>query len=267
MANYRKDTLLNYIVSQSEKDLVLSFENKPIIAEYDAKDCISKLIDILARWRWMSGINSYNQDEDEVAKELYLIAQFVSKNYPKITIEEIQLAIDLSLTDKLDTDVRTFNTFSPMYVSRILNAYLEYKLEIGREIIQRKIKEDEKKESEVVASPQQKMDTTIDFIRYLYDKYKNEGIVEDYFSSMYLYLRRTNKFSPTKEMVNEALQYAKQKVVDYNNKHFADVLFRKEKQNNEDVEKRFARDYCVMRFFDTLDIDDFISKIQISEFV
>jgi len=50
----------------------------------------------------MSGINTYNQDENEVAKELVLLSQFIINNYSDINLDEISLAIDLSLTNKLD---------------------------------------------------------------------------------------------------------------------------------------------------------------------
>jgi hypothetical protein len=110
------------------------------------------------------------------------------------------------------------------------------------------------------------MEGFIELFRYFYDKYKTEGVVNDYFSSVYNYLRRTNKFTPNKQMIDDAMNYAKGQTSDFVNKHYQDVLFTKEKPKKEDIEKRFARDYCVMRFFDSLNLEEFISKIQISDF-
>jgi hypothetical protein len=226
---------------------------------------LDSLMDILAKWRWMSGINTNNQSEDDIAKELALIGKFIISEYSNVTLEEINLAINLSLTNKLDCDVRTFNTFSPMYVSRILNAYMEYRREMYTELMKRKENLDNKKLMEKKPTPKEKMDGMIDLIRYFYEAYKEKGIIEDYFNALYNYFRRTNKINPNKELVKEALEYAKVKVIEHNNT-YGDFLMGKEKPNNENLEKRYARNYCIQKLFDTINLEEFIKTIKIEEF-
>ena len=229
------------------------------------KNFWDNLIDILAKWRWMAGINLHNQSEDDIAKELALLGKFIFENYPNITYEEINLAINLSLTNKLDCDVRTFNTFSPMYVSRILNAYLEYKRDIYNDLMKRKETLDLKKEMDREITAEEKMQNMIELIRYFYDEYKSKGIVKDYFNTLYNYFRRTKRMSPDKNMVNDALSYAKEEAKKHIKDYFDDA-FKKEKVNVENIEKRYARNYCVQVFFDNLDIEKLISTITIQEF-
>jgi len=229
------------------------------------KDGIDNLIDTLAKWRWMSGINTYNQDDNEVARELVLLSKFVIKNYPQITIEEIDLAIDLSLTDKLDVDVRTFNSFSPMYVSRILNGYIEHRRKLYNDIYSRKVRVDEITEMEKKPTPKEQMDSTIDLIRHFYDKFKKDGFIDDVFNILYNYFRRTKKINPSKEVIDEAIKYGKIKSEEHINSYFADVLI-KERPNKKQMENRYARNYCVCKFFEKLNLEEFISKIEISEF-
>lgn len=219
----------------------------------------------MAKWRWMAGINTHNQSEDDIAQELALICKFIMNNYPLITLDEINLAIDLSLTDKLECDIRTFNTFSPMYVSRILNSYLEYKRNMYNELMKRKEILDLKREMDKEVTAEEKMQNMIELIRYFYDEYKSNGIVKDYFNTLYNYFRRTKRMSPDKNMVNDALAYAKEEAKKHIKDYFDDA-FKKEKVNVENIEKRYARNYCVQVFFNNLDIEKLISTITIQEF-
>jgi hypothetical protein len=253
----QKDSFSNYCKSNDELNIV-----KSIFSE--RQNTIEDLIDVLAKWRWMAGIGTYNQSEDDVAKELVLLSQFILKNYPNINIDEISLAIDLSLTDKLDVDVRAFNNFSPMYVSRILNSYKDYKLRLFKNIQERKNKEEDKILMEKNVSPKEKMDNMIDLIRYFYDKFKSDGFIDDHFNTLYNYFRRTNKLNPNKDIVNQAIEYGRIRANEYISSYF-DALS-KDKPNKESIEKRYARNYCVQIFFESLNLEDFISKIQISEF-
>lgn len=213
----------------------------------------------------MAGISVNNQSEDDIAKELALIGKFIVNNYPQLTISEISLAIDLSLLDKLNCDVRTFNTFSPMYVTRILNAYIEYKRVMYNELMRKKESLDLKRDMDKEITPEEKMESMVELIRYFYDKYKSQGIVNDYFNTLYNYLRRTNRLSISKEMIDEALKYGKEEAIKHKKEYFDDAL-KKEKVNIEGVEKRYARNYCVQVFFNNLDIEKLISTIKIEEF-
>lgn len=213
----------------------------------------------------MAGISTHNQSEDDIAQELALICKFVLNNYPQITLEEISLAIDLSLTDKLNCDVRTFNTFSPMYVSRILNAYIEYKRYMYNDLMKRKESLDLKKEMDKEITPEEKMQNMVELIRYFYDKYKSEGIVNDYFNTLYNYFRRTNRMVVGKKLIDEALTYAKVESKNHIKEYFEDGL-KTEKIDIESLEKRYARNYCVQVFFDNLDIEKLVSTITIDEF-
>jgi hypothetical protein len=260
----QNNSLAKYVASVEEKRFINAFENKVVLGKM-YKDGIDNLIDTLAKWRWMSGINTYNQDDNEVARELVLLSKFVIKNYPQITIEEIDLAIDLSLTDKLDVDVRTFNSFSPMYVSRILNGYIEHRRKLYNDIYSRKVRVDEITEMEKKPTPKEQMDSTIDLIRHFYDKFKKDGFIDDVFNILYNYFRRTKKINPSKEVIDEAIKYGKIKSEEHINSYFADVLI-KERPNKKQMENRYARNYCVCKFFENLNLEEFISKIEISEF-
>jgi hypothetical protein len=212
----------------------------------------------------MLGVNN-SESEVEIAKELALISQFLIKNYSFLTLDEISLAIDLSLLNKLDCDVRTFNAFSPMYVSRILNAYGEYRKELYKEVMDRKIREDEKKEMEKKVSPEEKMQSMIELIEYFYNEFKSIGIINDHFNTLYNYFRRAKKLNPDKQMIDNAMEYGKVKSETYINNYFNDAL-NSEKPEKDNIIKRFARNYCVETYFNENTLEDIIKQVNIKEF-
>lgn len=228
-------------------------------------DYTNRIIDIVAKWRWMSGINTNNQDEDSLAQELVLIAKFIIDNYENIKYSEIELAINLSLTNKLDVDVRTFNSFSPMYVSRILNAYMDYSRKIVQELKERKYRDEDRKMLEKEPTSEEKMESMKDLIAYLYEEYKTSGEIKDHFTTLYNYLKRTNKIKIPKELIDEAMNYGKQKAKAFEPTTYERIFVRNENDNSI-LEKRFARNYCVQKLFDQIGLDGMIAKVELKDF-
>lgn len=213
----------------------------------------------------MSGINTNNQDEDDLAKELVLIANFIRHNYSTLTLSEMDLAINLSLTNKLDVDVRTFNVFSPMYVSRILNAFIDYKKQIMVEVRIRKENNDTRTLMEKQPTPEEKMQSMIDLIQYFYDEYLKDGIINDHFNSVYLFLERNKMINPSEETILESVKYGKEMANKYITNLFVDSL-NTEKPKREYIEKRYARNYLVQKYFKTYKIDNLVKRINVSQF-
>jgi len=254
---------LDYCKGKDEFNLVVSMNQMPYLTE---REYTESLIDVLANWRWMAGVNVANQDENDVAKELILIAQFIKNNYPKLTVDEIRLSIDLSLTDKLDVDVRTFNTFSPMYVSRILNAFLEYKRTVFSEVKARKELADDRKKMEMNPTPEEKKQSMIELIAYFYAKYKEHGFINDYFSTVYLFFKRTGILKLDKELIEKALEYGKHMANKEANDFMSLMDKGKDKTDKEVLQKRFARNYAVQDFFEKTPLEVILSKINVNQF-
>lgn len=256
--------LLKYVQSQDEANLISVIKSSKSIGFAD-KDIYDSMIDTIAKWRWMAGVSHSNQDENELASELLLISKFIINNYPSLTIEEINLSIDLSLTNKLDVDVRTFNVFSPSYVSRIINAYLDYKKKLVHDVISRKVSAENKKEMDKKPSPEEQMKNMIELVEHFFNEYKEKKEINDHFNTCYNYFRRTNILTPNKETINEALEYGKLKASEHIEKHFInDYIY--EKPSRDNVEKRFARNYCVQRFFDIFTIEEIKKRVLLNHF-
>jgi len=59
-------------------------------------------------------------------KDIITLTKFTEEAFPNLTIEDIKLAINLSMKGSLDADIECYGNFSPLYISKILNAYLKY---------------------------------------------------------------------------------------------------------------------------------------------
>jgi hypothetical protein len=153
-----------------------------------------------------------------------------------------------------------------MYVSRILNAYKEYKFGLYNKLKERENIAKQKIEKEKKLSPQEKMDATIDLINYFYEQYNLTSEVNDLFNTVYNFLKRTNNIDIDKQLIDEAMLYGTEKANALFNKQY-DVLFNKDKFDSDYWQKHHARNYCVGKLFDKIKIEELIAKIKIEDFV
>lgn len=68
--------------------------------------------------------------KETTKREIATVAKFIRNNYLDIRISEISDAFDLGISGKLNMDrseVNHYNSFSKLYVSGFLNAYIFFK--------------------------------------------------------------------------------------------------------------------------------------------
>ena len=254
--------MVDFCQTNEEKNFAIAFSGNRIDSD---KETISSLIDCLAKWRFMTGVSSKSH-EDEIATELIMIAKFISENYGKLTIQEIELAFNLCLTHKLDIDPKPYNSFSPLYVSTVLNAYMEYRRPIYNDIYERKERKDlEYLEFSSEPNPEQKANDMKEMIMYFYEKHLNQEEIDDVFGMVYGFLKRTNRMKMPKEEIDNALIYGGNKASDFILKTYTRP--KEKKPDYENVKKRFARNYCLKKFFEINDVNAVISSIQNTEFI
>ena len=56
-------------------------------------------------------------------EELIINMNFLKDSYPKLTLEDIRLAVKYSLNGTLNVNPEAFGSFSPLYISKIINSY------------------------------------------------------------------------------------------------------------------------------------------------
>ena len=112
-------SLLDFAKTNEETNIIICLEGNKAIGLLENPQ--EKLIDIVSKWRMYIGM-----PKNDVSEELIIVAQYIYENYPNITIAEIDLAVNLSISQKLK-DSEFHGYFSPMYVIAPPSMYVLFK--------------------------------------------------------------------------------------------------------------------------------------------
>lgn len=243
-------SLLDFITNENEKAIARAVESSEIIGQ--SKD-IDRLLKVVSTWRMYIGI-----PKTDVAEELVVNAKFIYENYPHLTFGEVELAINLSVLMKLgDTEFHGY--FSPMYIAKVLNAYLHYRKVTMADAIRRRDKAmQDEEELKNKPTPEEAAKNMQDMMRGFYAEWKETGQIRDMFNIAYDFLYRTKMLKVTRQTYDEAVKYGKEMVEEIKKKKpYGKISF-----NVELEEKRWAKNYCVQKFFKIVDIDILCNNIK-----
>ena len=230
------------------------------------------LLEIVTRWKMNLGISN-KSEEQKTTIELALVRDFIIDNYSHLAFEEIELAYILSLTDKLD-DCEYFGFFSPLYVGKVLNAYLHYRKMQLADAIRRqekaKLIEMEEKQK---PTPEKEAELTCEIFKDFYNQAKEGKDISDIFNLCWNYLRgqvksgNKNFFhrwtNPQKDDYEEAIAYAKKKVEEKS----LETPFEKLIPNDKESQiKKIARNYCVQQYFKDEKFENIVKNIKPEHF-
>lgn len=84
---------------------------------------IEKIKEVLRLVMIKIGLRAQNWPTDE--EKLVLIEHIVN-NYGGHTLQEVKLAFDMAIADKLEVEVNSFENFSCLYFSSVMNAYRQW---------------------------------------------------------------------------------------------------------------------------------------------
>jgi hypothetical protein len=106
-------------------------EKRAVYSQYDKKIKDFKDADynslhtLLLKWGKFIGLKEVPHTE-----EMFMLVVFVKENFTKISLMEITNAFNMACAGKLNINVEHYNQFSPIYISKIFNAYGEYKANV-----------------------------------------------------------------------------------------------------------------------------------------
>ena len=258
----RRNSLTPFVKTNEEGVIVKAIEESEFIG--NLKDW-NKIVDVVAKWRLYIGM-----PKQDVSEEINVIAQFISITYKHLTLKEVELAYHLSATRVLE-DVDFHGYFSPMYVGKVIDAYLYYRKKQLADAIRRKEKQEWlDADMKNKPTPEEQAKDWKEMVEGFYDRYKQTGEIEDIFNLCYDYFRNKNKLLKiSKETLDEAMVYGLDKA---EKKKKATSPFLKidsaTQHLNLDKERdRWAKNYCVQKFFGSLkDINLLLETIQPEHF-
>jgi hypothetical protein len=246
--------LLEFTITNEEVALVKCVEGSVLIG--NLKD-LNPLVNVVAKWRMYIGL-----PKEDISEELSIVADFLFKQYPFLTIAEIELAYNLSVTNKLK-DVEFYGSFSPLYVGKVLDSFLYYRKLTLADTIRRKQRYDnEIKELENRPSPSKQCLDLKSAIKDMYEEFKENGILRDPFNICYNFLRRTKMLVVKKDEIDKAMDYGKKMYLSKERNLFDKVT----ESSKESEIQRYARNWCVQNYFNNVGIDIILNNIKVEHF-
>ena len=257
LAKPNQSYLTKYIRTKEEGDIVKACEDVRIrdIKKSDAE----RLIEVVGKWGFYMGASTRQSSED-----ILLLCKFLRDNYSALTISEINLSINLNLKGELGKN-EFFGHLSPLYISEVLNAYLEYKQEIIKPLIQRRERDSYTPTPELSKEENHKM--ICEAIKYEYSKFIKGQDITDVLSIIYNFLYKSKRLTITDELSDMATKHATTTMQRLKNKAGKNVGDLIQLSQTPDMQfQTFFRQYLLMDLFSKInDVDEYTRGIKLEE--
>jgi hypothetical protein len=257
-------TLAN--TTSKEISLYNAYVTDKRLKDFSTKEDLLLMNSLIVRWATYVGI------ETPEATEINMLANFIKEHFPTFNGYDIKECINLLANQTLDTDAEHYGKLSPIYVSKVLRAYQEYRNTIVfkvRDSIQKL------KETEIVPISDKERISNFKQLLAIAKKENLQGLTYiDSGDSLYNFIK-FNKLMPItkdnidQQLIDEAMEYGnklyladkKKKVTqtvikNESLKKVADMQFEK-----SDIIRKYAREFVVNRFLLNLDLADILQKI------
>lgn len=256
----------DWIRNEAEYSVARTYEGKRI-EDFTHED-MKKLVEIMALWRHHLGVTS-----DPTEQELIVICQFVYDNFKRMTLADIRLAMNWAISGKVEVGFVTQKNISSYYVSKAINAYAEAKRHIYNDMMENRerVMMQRGLEKKVQHTPVEKANQFREYIVSLYQAHSQGGYFYDICDFAYAWLKKTNQLKLSKEDINAAVEYGKKAYtkIKQADAGSAAALLRQSiaKETREQAEKRLAREFILIRYFESTPLSQIIDRINIRDFI
>ena len=220
------------------------------------KQIAAPLLMIITEWRALLGI-AKNQN----AEEIILVFRFVAENFNFLTVEEIEIAVNLSIMGRFK-DVEFKGFFSAEYASRVLNAYWYYsKVRLAEAYRRRELHLQAIAEEKNRPTPKQEADSKIEFLTEAYNQWQETGKFRDPFNILYRFFVKKGFMNPQKYLSEAEVFGKKEGKISYDklneNRYIDDgsAVYKKEVES-------FTNNGCVNLYFKENSLKSIIDKIR-----
>ena len=152
----------------------------------------------------MCGVKPIPSDE-----EIRLFVEYVAEHFYRLSLLEIDNSFNLATAGVLSVDASHYQSFSVIYISKIINAYKEYK---GKFILeyQAELEKSEKREP----TESERLHMMVDAILDSFDSYAEKPTYNEFGYVAYDFLNNLGLIKFTKEVKKEILEKAREKVLE-----------------------------------------------------
>lgn len=230
------------------------------IRDFNTNDELKPLIDLVGKWRYYIGIR-----EELSQEELFMNITFIRENFNELNLVDINQAINLSLKGDLDIDAEHYQNFTPLYISKILKAYKEYRGKVIYDIRERINKiENQPKEPTI----QEKVEIAKTSLQTMFSQ-RNDKRFHDYGGVTYDFIKRNQLLVFTKSLVAEAMEFGKKDAMKQTRKSaYKDAVLgstnnlKNTREKKEAMIRTSARNYVVQKWLNSFDDESFNEFVQ-----
>ena len=232
------------------------------IRDFTSNDELKPLIDLVGKWRYYIGIK-----EELSQEELFVNINFIREHFNELNLVDINQAIDLSIKGDLEIEAEHYQNFTPLYISKILNAYKVYR---GKVIYAIRDKVNLIENTPKEPTLDEKVEITKSSLEAMYCN-KEDKRFYDYGGVTYDFIKRNKLLVFSKSLVEEAMEYGKKEGVKGLRKSMYDDAiqgsnknYTNAKQKKESEIRNYARTYVVKKWlnsFEEKQFDKFLKTI------
>ena len=189
------------------KTIVEGHYDRKIATFFDADDKneqFKNLHKTLVKWAVLCGVRPLPNDE-----EMFLFVEYIAHHFYRFSILEVDNAFNLATAGKLGMDADHYQSFSVIYISKILNAYKDFK---GKYILEYKKIEEEK--SNKPLTEEEQFEKMIENTIINYESYAKEPYFNEFGYVIYDFLSNIGVIKFTSEEKTEILNISKEKVIE-----------------------------------------------------
>lgn len=151
------------------KQIIIAHYERKIATFFDAEDKneqFQNLHTLMVKWAVLTGVRPL-----PLKDETKLFVEYISEHFYRLSIMEIDNAFKLATSGSLDIDAEHYQSFSVIYISKIINSYKRY---IGKYILDYQNQLDEQETKVDSPSEDEKLKLLIESILENFENFKKD---------------------------------------------------------------------------------------------
>lgn len=235
-----------------------TYDRKLSTIDIGNQNQMNEVVNLVSYWRTLMGCT-----KDVSPAQIRIEAEYIVQEYPTITIQDVKLAMNYCIKQKLDIKLPYVLNFSTLLMGQIIESYKTYKAEqinkIGDQVTPPAIAYD--------LTPAQKADNMKDIIRSC-AQHIDEGCKERfYFRTVYDFLRRTGRLQIDDKLAKDGKEYVEKKLKAFQPSTSGTLRALmpgasvEVKKQRELATKQYKLDFLLINYFQTHKLEDVINSI------
>jgi hypothetical protein len=195
-------------VNQTEALVFNAYMNEKKFKEYSTKEDLIVMTALITRWASFVGAKPLD------ATELNMLANFIKDSFPNFNKEDLNVSINMCVNGKLDVDENCYGALTPLYCSRILRAYEDFKFNTIS-----KVKDEIKKtqvEKTIESTPEERVERMKQLLLDAREKALKD-VYYDFGEIVYKFIKNNKLVTLTKQIIADSEMYAEKSL--RNEKH------------------------------------------------